>query len=219
LRHGCDEKTSGPVVDAESGLIYMRARYYDPATAQFISRDPLTAMTGAPYSYADNDPLNGVDPTGLICLSVHCLANDAKQVATHASNIATGVDTVGFIYGEVTSGGNCHLRHDRVECRGAWSPFGPTWTFGDVIMNPDQTPLTDKVFAHEAKHSTQWAALGWGFPIAYGIDRGVEGRCNSFEHEAGYGNGGYNDPPNPCIPSHAAACTPDRPQVDSREPV
>jgi RHS repeat-associated protein len=27
-------------LDAESGLQYLRARYYDPATAQFLTRDP-----------------------------------------------------------------------------------------------------------------------------------------------------------------------------------
>jgi RHS repeat-associated protein len=65
LRHGCDRKTSGPVVDAESGLIYLRARYYDPATGQFLNRDPLVDETRAPYSYAGNNPLNRTDPSGL----------------------------------------------------------------------------------------------------------------------------------------------------------
>jgi RHS repeat-associated protein len=57
-----------PVVDAESGLIYLRARYYDPATGQFLSRDPLVAMTGEAYGYAGDNPLNGTDPSGLFCL-------------------------------------------------------------------------------------------------------------------------------------------------------
>lgn len=41
------------------------ARYYDPTTAQFLTRDPLEALTGAPFSYADDDPLDQTDPTGL----------------------------------------------------------------------------------------------------------------------------------------------------------
>ena len=41
------------------------ARYYDPATGQFLTRDPITALTQAPYSYAADDPLNLTDPTGL----------------------------------------------------------------------------------------------------------------------------------------------------------
>jgi RHS repeat-associated protein len=51
--------------DAESGLVYLRARYYDPTTGQFISRDPIESVTRVPYSYAGNNPLNNVDPSGL----------------------------------------------------------------------------------------------------------------------------------------------------------
>lgn len=40
------------------------ARYYDPATAQFLSRDPLSALTRAPYGYTYDNPLNLTDPTG-----------------------------------------------------------------------------------------------------------------------------------------------------------
>jgi RHS repeat-associated protein len=57
---------AGEYTDAETGFVYLRARYYDPATGQFISRDPLTAMTGTPYSYVDNNPLNDTDPNGLL---------------------------------------------------------------------------------------------------------------------------------------------------------
>ena len=52
--------------DVESGLIYMRARYYDPLTAQFLSRDPAVATTRTPYGYVSDNPLNGTDATGLI---------------------------------------------------------------------------------------------------------------------------------------------------------
>lgn len=36
-------------------------RYYDPTTGQFISSDPLVDMTGQPYSYVSDDPINGTD--------------------------------------------------------------------------------------------------------------------------------------------------------------
>jgi RHS repeat-associated protein len=35
----------------DTGLIYMRARTYDPSTAQFLSVDPFVTLTGEPYSY------------------------------------------------------------------------------------------------------------------------------------------------------------------------
>src|ERR1700685_2420539 len=50
---------------SDTGLIYMRARVYDPATAQVLTGDPLAALTGEPYAYANDNPVNEADPTGL----------------------------------------------------------------------------------------------------------------------------------------------------------
>ena len=55
---------AGQYTDAETGFQYLRARYYDPATAQFLTRDPLVGMTGQPYAYAGNNPLTYGDPSG-----------------------------------------------------------------------------------------------------------------------------------------------------------
>ncbi len=50
--------------DDESGLVYMRARYYDPSSARFVSEDP--AKDGVNwYRYACNRPYTFVDRTGL----------------------------------------------------------------------------------------------------------------------------------------------------------
>jgi RHS repeat-associated protein len=56
---------AGAFTDIESGLLYMRARYYNPTTGQFISRDPFFYETREPYAYANDSPINFVDPTGL----------------------------------------------------------------------------------------------------------------------------------------------------------
>jgi RHS repeat-associated protein len=56
----------GQYTSADTGLIYLRARTYDPTTAQFLSVDPLVAETGAPYGYASDNPLNLMDPSGLL---------------------------------------------------------------------------------------------------------------------------------------------------------
>lgn len=48
-----------------SGMVYLVHRYYDPTTGQFVSQDPLVDQTASPYGYANNQPLNSVDPNGL----------------------------------------------------------------------------------------------------------------------------------------------------------
>jgi RHS repeat-associated protein len=76
----------------DTGLIYMRARVYDPATAQFLTRDPWVAITGEPYSYVADNPLTFADPTGRC--SVWCVVG----IVAGGVSLATGV-------GEVVAGG------------------------------------------------------------------------------------------------------------------
>lgn len=61
---------AGEEWDAEAGLLYLRARYYDPEIGRFLSPDPLDGRPEDPqsfnqYAYAANDPVNRTDPTGL----------------------------------------------------------------------------------------------------------------------------------------------------------
>lgn len=55
--------------DADIGLLYLHARYFDPQAEHFLSPDPSPpASPGvgtARYSYAGGDPINREDPTGL----------------------------------------------------------------------------------------------------------------------------------------------------------
>ena len=61
---------AGEQFDIETGLLFLRARYYDPALGRFISPDllagsPLTPQSLNRYSYATNNPILSTDPTGL----------------------------------------------------------------------------------------------------------------------------------------------------------
>jgi RHS repeat-associated core domain len=56
---------NGQYQDPDTGLYYLRNRYYDPTTAQFTTPDPLLNLTHQPYAYAGGDPLNAQDPLGL----------------------------------------------------------------------------------------------------------------------------------------------------------
>ncbi len=58
------------IADAGTGTIYLRARYYDPKSGRFISRDPVAGYTASPqslngYAYARSNPVMRSDPTGM----------------------------------------------------------------------------------------------------------------------------------------------------------
>jgi RHS repeat-associated protein len=103
----CEGTTTTPLgfdaqyTSSDTGLVYMRARVYDPATAQFLSIDPFVALTGEPYSYAEDDPINKADPSGrcgFVCVGGIVLGGVA---------VATGVGEVvgaGALVGEGTLG-------------------------------------------------------------------------------------------------------------------
>lgn len=57
---------AGAYLDGETGLYFMRARYYDPQLARFISEDPV-GVGGSDnlFAFVANDPVNGNDPLGL----------------------------------------------------------------------------------------------------------------------------------------------------------
>ena len=55
----------GEYFDDETGLIYLRNRYYDPTIGRFITEDPIRDGENW-YVYAGNNPVNFVDPWGLV---------------------------------------------------------------------------------------------------------------------------------------------------------
>ena len=67
--HSNDFKYAGEQAESDTGLIYLRARYYDPEIGRFISRDPFSGYMSVPesqnmYAYAHNNPVRFVDPSG-----------------------------------------------------------------------------------------------------------------------------------------------------------
>ncbi|MBA5630351.1 SpvB/TcaC N-terminal domain-containing protein [Moheibacter lacus] len=60
-------KFNGKELDANTGLYYYGARYYDPRLSIFISPDPLMEdyPNFTPYHYVHQNPINLIDPTGM----------------------------------------------------------------------------------------------------------------------------------------------------------
>jgi RHS repeat-associated protein len=93
----------GQYTSADTGLIYLRARAYDPITAQFLNVDPIAGLTQAPYNYATDNPVNKFDPTGLCDINPFGSESCVSAVVTTVKNgvsegfhaVKEGVETVG----------------------------------------------------------------------------------------------------------------------------
>lgn len=63
---------TGHVNDPDTALIYMQARYYDPAIGRFLSVDPKAPTAGNQFdfnrfAYVNDNPIRNVDPDGTTC--------------------------------------------------------------------------------------------------------------------------------------------------------
>ena len=99
---------TGQRLDAGVGLLYYRARYYDPALGRFAQPDTVVPSPGDPqqlnkFSYALNNPMRYSDPTG------HWIfENDPSEIKEYSaahfqaplSNIA---NSGGYSYGDDNS--------------------------------------------------------------------------------------------------------------------
>ena len=100
---------AGQYTLGQSGLQYLRGRFYDPATAQFMTRDPAVEVTRQPYLYGGDNPLRFYDRTGQGCEEtvnigpftttvpnvVDCIVEGASEIVeSPATGPAVGVGCV-----------------------------------------------------------------------------------------------------------------------------
>jgi RHS repeat-associated protein len=84
---------AGQQQDGASGLLYMRARYYDPATGRFLSRDPFAGLDQLPlslnkYLYALANPINDADPSGNTTLAEEEIVVQEEQILEEVDAVA-----------------------------------------------------------------------------------------------------------------------------------
>lgn len=103
---GASFKYKGEQAD-QGGMYFMRARYYDPSTGRFISKDPVEGIMGNPqsqngYNYANDDPINLNDPSGeQAALAVPVVAACVVGAAAVATNPSVRNAVGGVISGAV----------------------------------------------------------------------------------------------------------------------
>ncbi len=98
---------TGEQRDSDSGLYFLRARYYDPSTGRLLSRDPFKGASGVPntqhpYMYALASPVNFTDPSGLCIVICPRDLPSPGDVLDEAGDVAGDVlDEAGDVVDEV----------------------------------------------------------------------------------------------------------------------
>jgi RHS repeat-associated protein len=100
---------AGGYTDAETGFEYLVNRYYDPASDQFLSVDPLVSSTRAPYYYAGDNAVNNTDPSGEATLG-ECVSASVQSIGAFTTDgcltrtvmTPSGNDDIGIV---ATAGG------------------------------------------------------------------------------------------------------------------
>ncbi len=82
---------TGTYKDGATGLYQMGARYYQSASGRFTQQDPLpdSILSFNRYAYANCNPANGIDPTGL--LTAECQAAVVDLIGLFAGTVAGGL--------------------------------------------------------------------------------------------------------------------------------
>ena len=99
---------TGKELDADTGLVYFGARWYDPSIGQFLSVDPVGVIPGNRfsynrYAYANNNPQKYIDPDGEFAQLIWGgLAGAAFDVALQGISITTGIQDE-FSWGQLAT--------------------------------------------------------------------------------------------------------------------
>lgn len=141
----------------DSGLYLMGLRHYAPELGRFLSRDPL-GLAGSlnPYVYAENSPIDLIDPEGLKGRSARARARAAQRAATrrfnrarrrqlHANLDALGLKNLDLSGKTLTRGANALYRRGFVfegaELSGG-RPCPDLWTQGSSVYYHFRNPTT-----------------------------------------------------------------------------
>ncbi len=154
----------GEYYDAETGLIYLRARYYDSAVGAFVSEDPIKDGLNW-YAYCGADPVMFVDYSGLVAFEYFDTLDElAKDWAWNYYPLTdyTGLEYGSLIIGEMGA-------DNKVRYYYTWSVIGEPhscdpWEMykdfeDDVIVgvihsHPNATDFSDSDVAGSAKKDT-----------------------------------------------------------------
>jgi len=124
----------GGIVDPTTNLVYLRSRWYDPATGRFIQADTVEANYQDPaslhrYVYSHNDPVNKLDPDGHFTLT-------EEMVVTFIYNAlaAIGIGVGGAL--ATSNRGIYFISGGRVDFENQTGTYSPILEIGGSLSGP-----------------------------------------------------------------------------------
>jgi large repetitive protein len=167
-------------VDADNGLVHLRARDYSPEQGRFLTRDPFSGVLTDPtslhrYQYGHSNPISNTDPTGEVTLSEQAI--------------------VGAVIGGLSSGISAYLGGKRgkelVFETFVGAAFGAVGgQFGGALSKAFATQFTQsRIFATLISNPT---VIKYSPRLVHAIPNTVLGISEDLTK--GFGTGSYRDP-------------------------
>ncbi|WP_202710326.1 RHS repeat-associated core domain-containing protein, partial [Sporosalibacterium faouarense] len=140
---------AGEYYDQESGLYYLRARYYDPSISRFITEDTYKGDVTNPltlnlYTYCLNNPIIRIDPTGHDSWVLYDPNNFGKQAKSEAERLSE-------LYGTKTHMLEVTLR---IQFLKAWNSMGKDTDIEGVSLLFHGSPHTINIDASNNEYLT-----------------------------------------------------------------
>jgi RHS repeat-associated protein len=156
---------TGRELDPESGLYYYRTRYYDPASGRFLHEDPIGFLGGVDhYSYVLNNPVNLIDPEGLLFWGrLNAGEGYGESALQWYADILADPCTSGLTWAGALAGGFFSA---------LWTPHTSDKTFWTLLTSGGVgTWLGRPFWRYVGPHSSEavtWLTRGWGWKPPFG---------------------------------------------------
>ncbi len=113
----------GEYTDSESGLVYLRARMYDPETGRFINEDPAKDNYNW-YVYCSNNPIMLIDPFGLF--DYNTKLSKSNQYSDDVKVLQNELAWLGYYTGEIDG----YFGNQTLSAVNAYKDASGLWNFG-----------------------------------------------------------------------------------------
>ncbi len=160
---------AGYCFDGHSGLHYLSARTYDPATRQLLSKDPAKADgEESAYQYCGGDPVGAVDPSGMWAKAVTLRPRvDEWEKMWEMMQVNAGYASEKLMYNL--------LHYNIAQAFGGWLLWfkglvqtGGPWDFKADVANKYSGHRTDHVFKFGRQNISldDWGNIHYGYVLS-----------------------------------------------------